>query len=159
MKSYSYILVLAVLFSSQLPAQVPWSQFGAEECIPSWVHQVFNDLHIEKKYPFTYHVNPFYLRGDFNGDGKPDVAILVREAKTKKVGIAICHFGENKVYIVGAGKTYDDGRHDSFNWMDAWVVRPGREGKEVISTWRTESSGGVLSWNGKEYVWKSFPYD
>ena len=40
-------------------------------------------------YDLADNLNPFYLRGDFDGDGKPDYAILVISKDTKKRGIAV----------------------------------------------------------------------
>ena len=36
-------------------------------------------------------MNPFYLEGDFNGDGALDVAVLIKERGTGKHGIAVVH--------------------------------------------------------------------
>jgi hypothetical protein len=48
-------------------------------------------------------MNPSYLEGDFNGDGKMDPAVLVKERSTEKLGIAIVHGTTKKVTILGAG--------------------------------------------------------
>src|SRR5262245_8455580 len=58
---------------------------------------------VGKKYDLSSRVKPSYLEGDFNGDGKPDVAVLVTERRTGKIGIAIVHGTTGKVTIVGAG--------------------------------------------------------
>jgi len=35
--------------------------------------------------------NPYYLRGDFNGDGEFDIAVLVRDTSNREKGIVIIH--------------------------------------------------------------------
>jgi len=76
---------------------------------------------LAKKYEVSFHVNPFYLRGDFNGDGKIDLAVLVKQRSTGKVGIAIIHESTNKVTILGAGTAIGNGGND-FEWLDTWQV-------------------------------------
>ena len=36
-------------------------------------------------------MNPYYIRGDFNGDGEMDVAFWVRNAETQQRGVAMVH--------------------------------------------------------------------
>ena len=149
-------VLLIFLISSSAFAQVPWTEFAAEESTPAWIHYLFNDLNLKKEYKFSYHLNPFYLRGDFNGDGKLDIAILVRNIRTNKIGIAICHYGENKIIILGAGTKYNKSS-DNFSWMDVWCVGEGNDKKEIIAIRRSEAGGGTLKWNGKKYIWT--PYE
>jgi len=68
-------------------------------------------------------VNPSYLDGDFNGDGKIEVAVLVKQRSTGKLGIAIIHGGTGKVAILGAGNGIGNGG-DDFEWMDYWQLYP-----------------------------------
>jgi hypothetical protein len=63
--------------------------------VPAWVVQLFSAKKLDGQSDFAFALNPFYLRGDFNGDGKPDVAILVKNKTPGKLGIAICHNGKN----------------------------------------------------------------
>ena len=76
---------------------------------------------MDGQYNFAFTLNPFYLRGDFNGDGKPDIAVLVRNKRSSKLGIAICHGGKNEVFLVGAGTDFGNGG-DDFSWIDVWQV-------------------------------------
>ena len=68
-------------------------------------------------------MNPFYLRGDFKGDGKIDLAVLVKQRSSGKLGIAIIHGGMSKVAILGAGLVIGNG-DDDFKWKDYWQVYP-----------------------------------
>ena len=46
---------------------------------------------------------PFYLRGDFDGDSKPDYAVLVVNLQSKKSAIAIYLSSRDRVEVLGAG--------------------------------------------------------
>ena len=74
---------------------------------------------LAKKYEISYRMNPFYLRGDFNRDDKIDVAILVKQRSTGKIGIAIINGANDKVTILRAGTSIGNGG-DDFEWMDSW---------------------------------------
>ena len=45
--------------------------------------------------------NPYYLRGDFDGDGKVDYAVAVRGKRTKRLGVLFCG-GNGHIYLLGA---------------------------------------------------------
>jgi len=88
---------------------------------PAWSLKVFNEK-LRTRYELVQKLQPSFYVGDFNGDGTSDVALLIRERTTAKVGIAIVQGGEGKVRIVGAGKSFGNGG-DDFSWMDAWSIR------------------------------------
>ncbi len=117
--------------------------------------QDFYKQQIVNEYKLRTDVNPFYLRGDFDGDKKLDYAINVIERKTEKKGIVIYHTGTNRHFTIGAGKPFF-GQHpgDDFWWMDAWKVEVniGRK-REGILVVKTESSSGLIYWTGKQYSW------
>src|SRR5438093_13426443 len=95
---------------------------------PEAVHEITEQVQsaitngsLAKKYEVAFRLNPFYLRGDFNGDGEIDVAVLVKQRSTGKVGIAIVYGGTNKVTILGAGTAIGNGG-DDFEWMDTCQI-------------------------------------
>jgi hypothetical protein len=106
-------------------------------------------------YALDPRLNPYYLRGDFDGDGRPDTALLVKHKASGKTGIAIVHGGATPVAVLGAGKAFGNGG-DEFSWADAWYVvpDPAKAGAEALAIVRTESGGGLAHWNGKRYVWQ-----
>ena len=106
-------------------------------------------------YALDPRLNPFYQRGDFDGDGKPDLALLIKHKGSGKSGIAIVHAGATPVALLGAGKPFGNGG-DEFSWQDAWyvVADPARAGAEALAILRLESGGGLAHWNGKRYVWQ-----
>ena len=73
-------------------------------------------------------VNPFYLRGDFDGDRKTDFVVLVQDRQSKKEGFAFCFAGNPKAHIVGAGNSIavEGGiLVDNFSELDIWGVADG----------------------------------
>jgi hypothetical protein len=71
-------------------------------------------------------LNPFYLRGDFDGDGLADYALLVTRRNDGKKGIAVWLSTKHQSgpTIIGAGKKSRVGSGDSDDWdfFDAWQV-------------------------------------
>jgi len=80
---------------------------------------------VGKKYDLFPRMNPFYLEGDFNGDGALDVAVLIKERGTGKHGIAVVHGTIGKITILWAGIGIGNGG-DDFDWMDSWQFTPKR---------------------------------
>ena len=118
-----------------------------------------------KKYDVSFQVKPSYLEGDFNGDGKADVAVLVKERSTGKVGIAIVHGTTGKVTVLGAGIAIGNGG-DDFEWMDSWKVYSKTHGAssreetsvphlcgDALLIEKSEAASALIYWNGKKYVW------
>ena len=115
-------------------------------------------------YEVSFHLNPFYLPGDFNGDGKNDLAFLVKQRSSGKVGIAIINGATDKLTILGAGTATGNGG-DDFEWMDSWQVRSkGRAAQEAegsvlhlrgdaLLVGKSEAASALIYWNGKRYVW------
>ena len=133
--------------------------------IPEAVKRAITNSSIAKDYDVSFHMNPFYLRGDFKGDGKIDLAVLVKQRSSGKLGIAIIHGGMDKVTVFGAGVGIGNGG-DDFEWMDSWqVYSRGRVGRgsdetpiphfrgEALLVGKSEAASALIYWNGKRYVW------
>jgi hypothetical protein len=133
--------------------------------VPEAIERAISKGPLAKDYEVSFHVNPFYLRGDFNGDGEVDVAVLVKQRSTGKLGIAIVHGGTSKVAILGAGAPLGNGG-DDFDWMDYWQVYPkGRVTQgtdettvprlhgDALLVGKSEAASGLIHWDGKRYVW------
>ena len=135
------------------------------ENIPPWVIELFSAKKLDAQYEFGFALNPIYLRGDFNGDGEMDVAVLVKQRSTGKLGIAIVHGATNKVSIVGVGVGIGNGG-DNFDWMDSWQVYskdraahaaseggvPRLRGDALLVS-KSEAASALIYWNGKQYIW------
>jgi hypothetical protein len=67
-------------------------------------------------------IKPCEIKSDFDGDGKSDRAILVKDKNGKK-GIEF-RFANKKTIVIGAGKSIGNGG-DDFSWMDHWETQEG----------------------------------
>jgi hypothetical protein len=74
------------------------------------VRDGFKVKHLDVKYQIPFHLNPFYLISDFHGDGLLDVAILIKEKSTGKIGIAISTSNKKDFFILGAGHSLNRAR-------------------------------------------------
>jgi hypothetical protein len=133
--------------------------------IPEVIKRAITASSLARNYDLSFRINPLYLRGDFNGDGKIDVAVLVKQRSTGKLGIAIIHGETKKATILGAGTAIGNGG-DDFEWMDSWQVyskdRGALEGGEkslphlhgdALFVSKSEAASALIYWNGKRYVW------
>jgi hypothetical protein len=55
--------------------------------IPEVIKRAITTSSLARNYDLSFRINPFYLRGDFNGDRKIDVAALVKQRSTGKLGM------------------------------------------------------------------------
>jgi hypothetical protein len=132
--------------------------------IPEVINRGIANGFLAKEYEFSFHMSPFCLRGDFNGDGKADIAVLVKQRSTGKLGIAIINGATDKVTVVGAGNAIGNGG-DDLEWMDSWQVyskgRAAQEAEESVPHLRgdallvskSEAASALIYWNGKRYAW------
>jgi hypothetical protein len=130
--------------------------------IPESVKRAIANGAFAKNYDVSFHMNPFYLRGDFSGDRKTDVAVLVKQRSTGKLGIAIINDVTDNVTVLGAGTAIGNGG-DNFDWMDSWEIYskdrvasktsvPKLHGNALLVS-KSEAASALIYWNGKRYVW------
>ena len=140
--------------------------FVVASSLPAQIKRALaNDEQALSPYSLSAHINPYYLQADFDGDGRTDTAILVRETATGKKGILIVHGEIGRRVVIGAGHEFGNGG-DDFSWMDAWYVHPrgaigpGADGTDppllgadalVVS--KTESASAIVYWNDSKYAW------
>src|SRR5256886_6691369 len=84
--------LIAIVVITQLPASLPGQAGDAFSAyrvrnVPPWALKALG-AQFQTQYEWYDRVNPFYQRGDFDGDGKADVALLIRHKVSRKVGIA-----------------------------------------------------------------------
>ncbi len=145
--------------------QFDYQAWVQNENIPVWVRNAFAEGGFDRYFEFSFHLNPCYLRGDFNGDGDADVALLIRSISDSSTGIAVCHYGLKDLQILGAGTSIGNGG-SNLTWMDIWsVFRKGEIGQgaskkapptllgDALKVEKSESASGLIYWDGKRYVW------
>jgi len=132
---------------------------------PEAVQRALTKESLGKKYDLSANINPAYLEGDFNGDGKIDVAALIKQRSSGKIGIAIVSGGTGRVTVLGAGVAVGNGG-DDFEWMDTWEVYSKERarhaaGETGVTTLRgdallvskSEAASALIYWKGNRYVW------
>lgn len=166
MNRYQTALLASLLVScSVLNVIANELTFSQESSIPSSFIETFKHSSAAGRYLIAAPINPFYIQGDFNGDGRLDCAILVKDKSSGKIGIAIVHTGENQVRVLGAGRRFGNGG-DDFAWLDAWyaypkgVVSPGADGSpppklkgDALMVIKTEAASSLIYWTGTQYRW------
>ena len=163
-------VVLLMFLQSGIPAgaeESGWCNNVASPCsnLPGWVTGAAESAQLPRRYELSPHLNPFFQSGDFNGDRKLDVAVLVRSKTTRQTGIVIFLYGGAKPVVLGAGSAFQNGGAD-FSWMDNWSVYPKQDVHK--SRWETkppapkgdalwvaksESASAFIFWDGKQFVW------
>lgn len=138
------------------------------ENVPDDILMQIDSRPFVETYSISGRINPFYLRGDFDGDGKPDYAILVVSKKDQSRGIAIWLSSQKKFVVLGAGHAFRLGavRVTDFDVIDTWQVyckKPVERGVEAgpppkllgeaILAGKKESASGLIYWNGKQFAW------
>ncbi len=159
------LTIIIFIFVANGISQDDYKEWVQQQNIPHWILKTFSEKKLNNTYEFSFLINPFYLRGDFNGDNQADIALLIKEKKTKKLGIAIFHSDINNVVVVGAGNKIGNAG-DDLKWLGIWRVRennktnqeaktfdpPNLQG-EAIYVESPESASGLIFWNGKSYIW------
>jgi hypothetical protein len=161
MKTFYLILVL---IPSVALSQRNYDHWVQEQNVPNEIIKAFQESSVDSLLAFSFHLNPFYLRGDFDADGIVDYAILIKHKLNGKYGIAICQSSNKQVFIIGAGKYFGNG--DDFIWIDVWKVSA--KLSKYKSHWeynelnmiaegimidKSESSSAMIYWDGKEFKW------
>ena len=98
-----------------------FAQLGLKDQLPPWAAERWTSTAEQLQVDLSGRINPFFQRGDFDGDGKSDVAVLVEHKANRKVGIVILH-RNGKHTLLGAGHSFANGG-DDFEWMDLWWVQ------------------------------------
>ena len=111
-------------------------------------------------------LKPSVIRGDFDGDGHDDYALLVVEKQSRKRGLLIV-FADGRTVVAGAGRAvmYGAARAADLNF-DEWElhrkrdpVESGEEQKpltlhaDALLVSYHESASGLFYWDGKSIRW------
>ncbi|MEO7335380.1 MAG: hypothetical protein ABIV63_02270 [Caldimonas sp.] len=97
---------------------------------PAWAEQQWQAVAKREGLVVSDRVVPATQRGDFDGDGRADLALHVMRVKDRTEGIVILSSARPPV-VIGAGRTVGHGG-DDFSWMDSWhVEKLGRLPRDV----------------------------
>ena len=112
-------------------------------------------------YKIVRKVAPSYLEGDFDGDGKPDYAVLAMRGGAQ--GIIVCREGAAGPLILGAGAPFNEMKNLDFT---AWRIHPrsrrvapgaGQKRPPILAgdalylEW--ESGSAVVYWKDSRFMW------
>ncbi|RSK42402.1 FG-GAP repeat protein [Hymenobacter perfusus] len=142
--------------------------------LPAWAQTVWQQAHLDRTYVRSTYIRPSFLQADFNGDGKPDIAIPVAHRASPSRGLVIFHQGQSKPSILDMeGKASTEPPEASFDWAGQWKLYTKRSTFEVttdkngelndtkvvplkypaIEFISDESGRGMLYWTGRAYRW------
>jgi hypothetical protein len=140
----------------------------AQENLPDAILVALAAPEFDQKFDINPVMNPFYLRGDFDGDGRPDYAVWIKARKTGESGIAIWLTSRKRFIILGAGVPFRfaGSAERNFSNLDVWQVyekktveegveagAPPRLIGEAILIGKSESGSGLIYWDGKIFKW------
>jgi hypothetical protein len=156
-------LLLTIAATPSLHAQEATAEWLARAKLPEWAQGATTEPAFERQYTFDLRMNPFVLEGDFDRDGRRDVAIWVCDRASERAGIAIVRRAGVQLVVIGAGTdTLRTGAYD-FSRMDIWRVVPAAEYPkagirtgDLLYVEKSESGGGLISWDGTRYRWTQF---
>jgi hypothetical protein len=161
-----FIVVMASanfpLFSQDTGQLNDYEQLAVRQSAPPVLWSLVMETGAAENYDVDLtHLNPYYQRGDFDGDGNSDFAVLLRDkTDPNQTRFAV---------LTGAKKLYwmDRDEHLQYPTMEAWFVidkdepiqeSPFAEGEppvligEALMIIKLETSSSVVYWNGKRFV-------
>ncbi|HEV8538082.1 MAG TPA: hypothetical protein VGR15_04070, partial [Bacteroidota bacterium] len=157
-------LLATFLIVSNIAAQEKSSDWSQRRTLPRWGRQEFSSHNLGRDYTVTYRIYPSYFRGDFNGDGRGDIAFFVENKISRKTGMVIIHGKRiqairTQYVVLGAGKPLE-GAGDDLKWIAIWSLILERKadrilGKQTPSTLRgdalkverREGKAGLIYWD------------
>jgi hypothetical protein len=161
MRRLTAIATMALLGCGSASGREPtWQE---QQNLPPWAQAIVSEKGFASTYALSTRINPYFLQGDFNGDGRLDLAVLIEKKETAEQGIAILHAGGPGAIVVGAGRAIGNGGAD-FAWLDAWslyarqTIPPGKASPvlrgDALLVQKLESASALLYWDGGTYRWR-----
>ena len=148
---------------AQDSALAEYEMFVRRSSVPRLVWQRIRDAGLHPAYDVNVlHTNPFYLRGDFDGDNKSDYVVVLTHRQVEAP--------DRLAVLMGSGEVAWLDRDELLRYptLDAWEVRPVEDGPlhqspyderpppqllgDVIAISKVEASTSYLLWNGSRFV-------
>ena len=107
MTSFRLLLTATLLGvpSASLAQEAPTERL-ARMSLPRWVDSVVGPLLLQGKYGLGLRLNPFFQTGDFDGDGRADVAVFVLDSARGKEGILMLRRSSPQPLVLGGGRAF-----------------------------------------------------
>ena len=142
------------LLAPAATAQGPGAEYVTWN-LPRWAQEALRSAGLGARFELFFDLNPYYQRGDFDGDGQIDLAVQIVEKTSHKRGIAIVHASDRSVHVLGAGQRLGNAG-DDFSWLWVWRVETRRgsgPSREALYVEKPESASGWIVWDGHTYTW------
>ena len=166
-------MIKASLFASaflvlMLTASASCAQDVQTENVPNSLVAQVEEAQFASQYALDGSINPFYLRGDFDGDGKPDYVFRIKSKVRSESGMAGWISSLHRFVVIGAGVPFkvSGTTTTSLDFLNVWQVferAPVERGVEsgppphlrgdAILAGKSESASGLIYWNGRRFVW------
>lgn len=142
------LVVAALLLGSATSSGAAQHFSRLSSPVPAWA-----DSALTAAGTFTHYDVPSRLSlecgwGDFDGDGFSDFALVVVDGGRRR-GLAIVHFLDRSVHIVGAGESVGNG---SDALPADWGIETLNGQRDAIFAVYRDASGWI-AWTGQRYVW------
>jgi len=172
------IISMAFAVSSALASNAGAGKFTGMDP-PNWAVKQMKHSGIEvwpgedsgAPYIVSRHLPTYLVQGDFDGDKKDDIAVLVRRKSDEKFGIAVmlkARGSKGDATVLGAGTRFGSEGAD-FRWIDTWSVRDQeRFPKTARAAWKgpapksprygivvekSRSRSGLICYDGSTFRW------
>ncbi len=123
---YSKIFEVNFYFQSDIINKIKINR----RCLNYSKQQLLKINDLDSIYILSNKLSPNYIKADFNGDKKEDVAYLIEEIESKKVGLIFFH-DINSYFVVGAGVKFNDDL-DDMNWLDILELNNNKIQNEML---------------------------
>ena len=119
---------------------------------PGWAYHQINGTPIDQQYDLSWASNPFLLNGDFDGDGRMDVAAWVKERSAHgSIGVVVVHRAGGVYFFEAGGPNWEV-------YPEGYVGRgasdepaPKLVGDALLFV-KPESASYLMYWDGTEYA-------
>ena len=164
-------LVLISVFVLAFGAAAPSAQPGKVAEIDSFniPAELRTCVKAEPELELDGQLNPFYISGDYDGDGLTDFAAQVHSRKSDLHGLLFC-FATGRRIVIGAGAPVlwqpRSGGPDRDWPFDSWrLVRKGsselsahtKAKYDALALILSEINDGLLYWDGNRFLWWQQP--